>query len=636
MKLQYCLVLIIIIGLTLFAPYNSRAELNQNYYTYLPLVITAYDTTVSWPIIFSASVNGSYDLFQMNPDGSNVVNLTKTDCNEDEPALSPNGEMIAFTTNCSGNLEINTMNIDGTNRQNITNNQFDDFSPDWSPDGTKIAFTSDRDGYLLDRLYIVDHDGSNLVRLTEVPAYSPDWSPDGNKIAFKGKPGIWYFDLNTSTLSAILTAGGYYSPDWSPDGKKLVVSRISSILTINIDGTDMTDLTPIYPDPWETDTPQWSPDGMRITFMSGEYGSFQIFTMYSDGSHLKAIDTGYGDNWEPVWVQSQIYHIPAETPKEIAIFCSDMTKTQEYLYSLNIDGSQKEILSGPYKFSTYYYDNPGFDWSVDGNTIVFSNKNQLFSVNTLGSGILQISNQQYQVSSDPKNPQISPRGDLVAFFATDIESYTHDIFIMNLYGGNLTHLNLGNLLGDDISSSTFSWSNDGTMIVFAAIYEGSLQIYRINVDGSNLIQLTNNGGREPIWSPVDSTIAYGYAGHIYMMDSDGSNQRQLTSFPGYTPVAGDFAWAPNGEKIAFIGPIGNLYTVNVDGTGQTRLTNDGNPSRRHYHTPSWSSDSEKIIFMRYIIYPNLDTEIYTINPDGTNLNYISTHQSMCLLPQLRP
>ncbi len=97
-------------------------------------------------IVYTAFGLTTSDIWVMNADGSDPVNLTDTpDIDEGFPAWSPDGMHIAFTSRRDGNNEIYVMNADGTKPTRWTDNPADDFAPAWSPDGTMIAFVSDRD-----------------------------------------------------------------------------------------------------------------------------------------------------------------------------------------------------------------------------------------------------------------------------------------------------------------------------------------------------------------------------------------------------------------------------------------------------------------------------------------------------------
>lgn len=76
------------------------------------------------------------------------------------PAVSPDGSKVAFVLN----REIFVMNADGTNQLQLTENTADDTEPTWSPDGKKIAFATNRDGNY--EIYVMNADGSNPVNIT--------------------------------------------------------------------------------------------------------------------------------------------------------------------------------------------------------------------------------------------------------------------------------------------------------------------------------------------------------------------------------------------------------------------------------------------------------------------------------------
>jgi Tol biopolymer transport system component len=116
----------------------------------------------------------------------------------------------------------------------------------------------------------------------------------------------------------------------------------------------------------------------------------------------------------------------------------------------------------------------------------------------------------------------------------------------------------------------------------------------------------------------NSKITFMRQSDIYVMNSDGTGQTKLTS----TNVGeGEHVWSPDGKKIAFFArPAGerspDIYVINADGTGETNLTKTKANTEA---APSWSPDSKKITYLRGSdpsgeIY----TDIYLMNSDGTS------------------
>ena len=158
----------------------------------------ALDQTPNWSpngnwIAFSSLRDGNWEIYLMNADGTNPINITNHPAKDGRPDWSPDGQQIAFTSDRDGNLEIYVMNADGTNPSNITNHPAEDNNSSWSPDGTRLAFDSNRDDPF-GEIYVINADGTNLINLTQDPDnfdLYPSWGPAAPlDVSSKGKLAI--------------------------------------------------------------------------------------------------------------------------------------------------------------------------------------------------------------------------------------------------------------------------------------------------------------------------------------------------------------------------------------------------------------------------------------------------------------
>ena len=149
-----------------------------------------------------------------------------------------------------------------------------------------------------------------------------------------------------------------------------------------------------------------------------------------------------------------------------------------------------------------------------------------------------------------------------------------------------------------------AWSPNGKWIAFVSDRDGDRQIYRIDVDGSNLKRLTNKGDNgKPAWSPDSQWIAFNsYRGPehgagnflLYVMTADGGKLRKLAK-----NALGGCTWSPDGKQIAFAvrsfeNKGANLFGIDADGDNLRKLTQVGVDA--FASDPAWSPDGEWIAY----------------------------------------
>ena len=188
-------------------------------------------------------------LCKVNANNGAFVRLTnKPWMNPGYSAWSPDGKKIAFSAYVElkpprmGDSDIFVMNADGSNMVNVTNHPDWDEFPTWSPDGKKIGFRSYRDNQDLEvdrfvqraELYIMNPDGSNVERLFNNAGWEGmvNWSPDSQWFVYRGGPidpadpisgGVYRMHIPTRK-SVIIKRMQVRNPSWVLAGESRFLS----------------------------------------------------------------------------------------------------------------------------------------------------------------------------------------------------------------------------------------------------------------------------------------------------------------------------------------------------------------------------------------------------------------------------
>ena len=195
---------------------------------------------------------------------------------------------IAYETYVDNNWEIFVVNPDGSNPVNLTKtpDQHEHY-PQVSPDGTRICFSVDqgegRDA--VRSLWVMDIDGGHRRKLVD-HAREPFWSPDGKVIGFLSQEfpkfnvmdfyttGMNFYDLASGKITPHVNSTNLhhlYNPCWSRNGK-WIVSTVHAgmgvdhgILLIEAHGTNIINLH------IPGCRPCLSPDGKQIAWGAGDH-----------------------------------------------------------------------------------------------------------------------------------------------------------------------------------------------------------------------------------------------------------------------------------------------------------------------------------------------------------------------------
>lgn len=514
-------------------------------------------------VVFTSERNGSPDLFAIDLENNRKPQLLiESKAMEDQVAFSSSGDSIAFMSTAGGNADIYIMPFTPgsvqkiKNAENITNNPAGDFRPAFSPDGKNIAFSSDR--------------GAELKPAPRI------------RFPIHREGDLYLFNLNNKNTRRLTKEPGWDgSPVWSPDGKKIYFYSTREggiprrIWALEIESNKQ------YPIGALQDlaiSPALMPDG-RIAYTSIKLNS-----------------------------ENNFYYLASVSPED------------------SITGSKREVKSGGKDhLSPNYNIKTGamvFHGGITEPEINGPEWSSLLRINDNVSRVHNLGDRKINLhgtwggTGRPPHPKdsrllrtvISPDFDLSFKTSAGKGKELEKL-------GSLNALKKEGYPPNETTITTKRWLADGSGVIFTvgpfrSITGTDADIWKINADGSGLVNLTPNSSASDAQASITAdgkkiVFRSDRSGkfNLYLMNGDGTNVRQLTD----TPEKENFpAISPDGSQIAFSSqkdgiPYGEmqtyeLYTLDLakDGTpgDLRRITN----SSSHSAHATYSPDGEWLVY----------------------------------------
>ncbi len=529
--------------------------------------------------------------------------------------------------------------------------------PALSPDGQSIAFTwTERlDG--LKQIYVKRLNGTQPVEVTN--SQSGDigylaWSPDGKRIAFKrqyGRPGAIYTIRSTGgdehKVLDLMNADVSSAIDWSPDGSELVFSDALpdlshlAIYIYNLTTGEKRKLISPAPDSWGDWDPKFSPDGKKVAFKRvTSFWADNIYIVPAAGGTPRRVTAGTASIWGHAWTADG---------KSLIVSCQ-RNSTIHGIWKFPVDRkAQPELIA-----------RGGMDAitpSTNRKTNRIAWANQLWDLNIYRVSASGLGTPVRLIASTVRDQgaKYSPDGNSIAFFSD--RGGSREIWIAKPDGERQTRLT--NFSGPALAD--LQWSPDGRHLIFDGRVDGRQSIFTLDCDtraltcGAPKRIPTAIPAEDPSWS-ADGQFIYFASGESLTSDlwkqaaAGGPATRVTTGSVGlsresregkwlyFSKIGTDGIWRMPGSKSGTASSqqekliIGPPYKPEAEGWALTsseivfidRATKDYPPEIRAYDIVSKKVRS---ILAMHELFPESSDIGVSVSPDSRWILYSQLDRS---------
>jgi eukaryotic-like serine/threonine-protein kinase len=498
-----------------------------------------------------------------------TVQVTRDPGLEIDPALSPDGSLVAYAAGPPTRMQIFVRQVGGGRTIALTSDSAEGYRwPRWSPDGSRIAYQGDAG------IAVVPALGGQprlAVRLEAQAAESTTsaftrlagfaWSPDGRRIAYSTGIGrdVTVVPVEGGAATHLTGVRDVHSLSWSPDGTRLAAvadnptfvfgsvyfgnEATSSIWILPVNGKPAIQVTA---DLNLNESPQWAPDGRHLFWVSDRGGSRDVYRVRLDAAGA-----------------------PAGKPERLT------TGADAHTISLSADGRRLAYAR-------------------------FRSLSNIWSIPVPAAGTVSIAGARPVTTGDQTIETVDVAQDGRWLVFNSDRSGTWQIYKMPAAGGEAIQLTT-----DSGGAYSPAWSPDGRQIAFHSMRAGNRDLYTMEADGSGLVQRTSSPAHEldanwsrdgrsliadviPAGDQSGSASTYLAASTFILVPLDGGAMRTIQ-------VPGDFAhWSPTEDLIAFHSSDG-LRVMSTDGATHMLVPNSTSGEEAFY--AAWSPDGKTVYYV---------------------------------------